>query len=62
MIKLLLIALTLIRTIKYVSPVCKNTLEPGDTNTDEHCQGKLSRTGFFPRQNGNKHESGVIFC
>uniref|UniRef100_A0A8D3DAP7 Laminin subunit alpha 3 n=1 Tax=Scophthalmus maximus TaxID=52904 RepID=A0A8D3DAP7_SCOMX len=23
--------------------VCKNTLEPGDTNTDEHCQGNKKR-------------------
>lgn len=25
------------------SSVCKNTLEPGDTNTDERCQGQLAR-------------------
>lgn len=25
------------------STVCKNTLEPGDTNTDEHCKGNKKR-------------------
>lgn len=24
------------------SPVCKNTLEPGDTDTDEQCQGETT--------------------
>lgn len=27
----------------FISAVCKNTEEPGDTDTDEHCKGKIRK-------------------
>lgn len=48
-----------------LSLVCKNTLEPGDTNTDENCQGDKNNWGpplWHAAYNEWSFANPILFC